>query len=363
MARKYEGVRKLPSGRFQARYEHPVTKVLHSAGTFASAADAKDARNFELAKIAHGGWVDPLGPKTTFEAWSQQWSELRRGGNTKTQSFLRSRLVPWWGERKIGDITPLDVQKWINLLIADGLSPATIGSLYSCFRQIMQSAVDHDLLVKTPCRNVTLPTQRRHQPTPVSVADLLALEELAPDRYRAMVHLGGWAGLRWQEAAALRWVNVDLENGLLRICEAVKVGGSVGPTKSDRERVVPIGTRAVEVLRAHRRDYGRTDLLFTTTGHKGVCKLLEYGNFRREVWLPLVRAAGLDPAPTWHDLRHSYATHMRRAGLDPQTLTDNMGHARMSFTADMYGWSRDDRRAETIAAIEAAMKIEMEEKA
>lgn len=350
------------TGRYQARY--PVQRVVNgevrtvqvSAGTFASARDAADARSLQIALLRNGGWVDPLGPKTTVLAWSLEWQKLRRGGNTKTQSFLRSRILPWWGERKLGDITPLDVQTWINLLVDDGLSPATISGLYATFKMMMQHAVDHDLLVKTPCRNITLPTLRRSEPVKLSVAQLRELEAAAPPRYAAMIHLSAWCGLRWQEAAALRWEHVvfgaEGEAGLLRIREAVKVAGGVGSTKSGKERLVPFGQATAEVLRAHRRDFGASELLFPST--RGT--VLDGGNFRKGVWAKMVE--DWSPRPTYHDLRHSHAAHMTRLGMDSVVLSDRLGHHKPSFTADRYGWRRDDYAAVSAALVEEAMRGE-----
>jgi integrase len=198
---------------------------------------------------------------------------------------------------------------------------------------------------------VKLPANKASKPTKITVAQLRALEAAAPPRFAAMIHLSAWAGLRWQEAAALRWGNVDLARGLLVVTEAIKQDRKVGATKNERTRVVHIAPETVEVLTAHRRDFGAGGLLF---GNR-FGRPLDYASFRRNVWKPLVGRCGLDPRPTYHDLRHSYAAHCVDAGLDPRALQEAMGHHSAGFTMSRYGWATDNAGSAVVAAVQAAM--------
>lgn len=359
------GIRELDSGKYQARYSvtvmvdgKPVTQQL-SAGTFTSLADAKDARSVQLAKIRTGSWINPLGPRTPVAEWAGQWAGLRREVAPNTASFLRHRIVPYWGMRRLGDIGPLDVQTWVNTLVADGLAPGSVRAVYACFKQIMGQAVDYDLLVKTPCRTIKLPPVGKTEVVPLSVSDLAYLEQMAPPRYTAMVHLAAWAGLRWQECAALRWDNVDLELGLLTISQAVKTDGTIGTTKNGKVRYIAIAPATVAALRRHRRDFGTTGLLFTTPRSR---THLNYPSFMTRVWRPLVKQCGIRPTG-FHSLRHAHAAHMIAQGMDWKVLSERLGHHAPSFTADRYGWARADHDAVSISAIEAAMLGEYDEQA
>lgn len=348
-----EGVRQLPNGRYQARYPvttNGVTKQV-SAGTFATISDAKDARAVAMVKLRNGGWVDPAGPKTLYATWAVQWEDLV-GGNTKTASFMRSRIVPWWGERRLGEITTIDVQRWVNLLEGDNLAPATVRALYATFRKTITDAVEYDVLAKAPSwRTIKLPAAMKIERSELSVEAIAKLEAAAPPRFRAMIHLAAWAGLRWQECAALQWDCVDLEAGVVHIRRAVKVDGTLGAPKNGKDRFVPLAAPTVEVLRQHRRDFGSADLLFPNAdGH-----LLDGGNFRSGVWRPLVKKAGLTGPLGFHQLRHAFAGHMNKIGMDIQTMSSHLGHHKPSFTADMYGWRRADHAAASREWIEKAM--------
>jgi integrase len=344
-----------PTGKYQARYTiiRDGRRSQVSAGTFHSLAEAKDALAAAQASYRAGvGWVDPSHRKLTVGQWADEWEELQRGRNTKTVSFLRARIRPQWQDWRLDAVTPAAVQKWVNAMADEDLSPATITAVYATFKRMLAKAVDYDLLAKSPCRTITLPPPRRTEIVPLTVEQIALLEQNAPARYRAMIHLAAWGGLRWGELAALRWEDVDLEAGVVHVQRGVTAERKIGPTKNGKDRLVTIAPTTVEVLRAHRRDFGGAEWVFTTGG-RGV--RLNYDGFRQRVWLPLVEQCGLDASVTFHKLRHAHAGHMVMQGMDWKVLADRLGHHAPSFTADVYGWRRPDHADVTTAAIEKAM--------
>jgi integrase len=351
-----EGIRQLNSGRYQARYTVTINGrvVQRSAGTFATLQDAKDARSLAIAQRKQGTWVDPTGPRMTVRAWSVKWQTLRNQHSVRTRSFLKMHILPVFGEQRLGDLTPVDVQDWVRSLERKGLSTATILPIYQLFKRMMSDAVDMDVLPKSPCRAIQTPKLRRSRPTALTVQQVRRLEACAPPRYAAMVHLSAWAGLRWQEAAALRWENVDLAAGLLNICEAIKSETKqIGLPKGNKTRLVPISPTTVARLQAHRRDFGDRELVFT--GRFG--QRLDYGSYRENVWYPMCERAGLTgPRPSTHDLRHFYATTMTEFGIDPKVLSETMGHYDAAFTMSRYGLPRADGATVLINAAERAMQ-------
>lgn len=351
MTRTPEGVRRLASGRYQARYA--VGSRMVSAGTYATIAEAKKARAAEMAKLDSGrGWVDPAHRKITVAEWAEQWYALRRAPNRKVRSFLDAQIVPRWGRLALKDVATIDVQQWINDLSAT-LSPATVRGLHATLRQMLGKAVDYDLLGVNPVRGIELPREAEPDVVPLSVEQMMAMEANAPVRFRAMIHLGCWAGLRWGELAALRWDDVDLEAGVITVSRSMgQCGTKIGPTKNGKTRRIPMTARTVEVLRAHRRDFGSTELLFTTARQS---RPLSGSNWRKSPWATIVK--GMTPTPTCHDMRHGFAAHMVRQGVDWKVLADLMGHHKPSFTMDRYGWVRQDRNDVAVAALERAMAL------
>lgn len=366
---RHEGIRQLPSGKWQARIPITTDGVTRqvSVGTFDRLADAKDARSLALAQRKQRTYVEKSKGHVKVEQWLQQWVSLRRIKPTGRLRTASRHIIGRWGTRSIADLEPVDVQHWVNNMVDAGLKPASVHGYYGVFRQMMEAAVDLDLIYRSPCRAITLPKLARSLPYPLTVEQVLALEDAlavphdvakgawkdtTPPRFDLMAHLAAWCGLRWGEVAALRWEHVDLGARMIVVQEAVKDGGKdIGLPKNGKSRAVPMSVATVERLSVLRRDRGGSGLLFPNR----VGKIQSYGNFRKFAWSPAVQQVGCVDA-TFHDLRHFYATTAVAAGVDSKVLSDAMGHALPSFTMDRYGVARHDAAAVLAAAVEAAMK-------
>ena len=354
-----EGVRRLhrpgdrkdkPTGRYQARHtairDGKATQI--SVGTFASKDDARDARALALAKLRTGQWVDPRGSRMTVKEWTEQWLTARPETSPWLRTILDSRIVPAWGTVRLEDITALGVQHWVNTMTTEGLSPRSVQAYFGALRTLLADAVVYGKLNSSPCadRAVKLPTLTRTEPVILSVEDMALLEKAAPARYKAMIGVACWTGLRWGELAGLRWQDVEWERSTLHVQQAAKRGGTFGLPKNGKKRRVPIDAEIIQALREHRRDFGdgANGLVFTNTRRAA----LRYENFRK-TWIKMVE--GLDPAPTFHDLRHAHAGHMVMQGMDWLVLSERLGHSSPAFTMSKYGWARYDKHDVTMQAL------------
>jgi integrase len=168
---------------------------------------------------------------------------------------------------------------------------------------------------------------------------VLTLADLITPRYRALVLLGGFGGLRWGEMAGLRRGRVDTLRSRVTVCEtATDVGGKITfglPKTKTSKRVVPLARGIMAEIELHLGEYvqpGADALLFTsTTGGP-----LYRGTFWPSVWKPAVKKAGLDGLRV-HDLRHTYVSLMIAAGANPKEVSTWAGHSSVAFTLDRYG--------------------------
>jgi integrase len=149
-----------------------------------------------------------------------------------------------------------------------------------------------------------------------TVTQVAALAQAIHPRFRALVLVAAYAGLRWGELVGLRVKRVDLLHQRITGAEqATEIDGHFtwGPPKTEAgRRTVTLPTMAAAALAEHLAAYGQRGpdgLVFTSTEGG----LLRRSNFNRRVWRPATRAVGLDGL-RFHDLRHTSATCRSRLG-------------------------------------------------
>jgi integrase len=193
------------------------------------------------------------------------------------------------------------------------------------------------MIARSPCRAVRLPKVEREEMRFLTPAEVARLAGVINSHYRALVLVGAYGGLRIGELAGLRRGRVDLLRGTVNVAEiVVEVRGQLhtGPPKTRAgRRTVGLPRAVVEELAVHMGPVGPADAYVFTAERGGV---LRTSNFRTKVWLPAVRAAGLEPLRP-HDLRHTAVALWIAAGANPKEVAVRAGHTSVSFTLDRYG--------------------------
>lgn len=330
--------------------------------TFRTRREAEAFQATERASRSRGGWVDPRRAETAFREVALTWLDSnpgKRGGAwARDESAIRLHLLPTLGERPIGSVTPPDVQSLVNRWVSAGLAPRTVRRQYGALRSVFNYAVSADLLTRSPCRSIKLPSVDPLS-RPVLTADTLALlAEAHPSEYRPMVHLGAVLGLRWGEVAGLRVGRLDFLARTLTVAEQRTRGrgGAMvdGPPKSAAGyRTLSVPALLMEVLSEHLAARGLTGAdadAHVVVGPTG--EPLEYSGWRRRVWLPACATAGVDGLG-FHDLRRADATALVAAGVDLKTAQTRMGHSDVRFTLAVYAQATteaDRSAAEAVGA-------------
>ena len=162
-----------------------------------------------------------------------------------------------------------------------------------------------------------------------TIDQVTAIADRVPPRFRALVLVAAFGGLRWGELAGLRRKRVDLEAGSVTVAEQLlEVNGafSVGPPKSAAgpPHGHPAGV-VVEALAEHLRRYtAKQPDAFVFLSSQG--KHLRRSNFNRRVWRPATRAAGVEGLRV-HDLRHTAGTLATAAGGSLREVMNRLGHS------------------------------------
>ncbi|MEV7131092.1 tyrosine-type recombinase/integrase [Streptomyces sp. NPDC093260] len=351
--RAFGRVRKLPSGRFQARYPGPDGILRPADRTFATSTDADRWLAKKRIEIEEGRWLDPADGQTTVRAWAARWlaavaPQLKHKTQASYRSLINSRINPVLGDRELSSLWPITVTEWVAAMRTEGLSASRIRQAYRVLSQIMASAVDNDLIGQTPCRGVRLPRMPQTEPHIVTPLEASRIVHHAEKPHDLLIALLAFAGLRVGEAFALRRSDVDLAGCFLLVDEnlAEANGALVFDTpKSHQKRLLRLAPSLAKRLGAYLDVLAGGDdaLLFTTPAGKP----LRYNQWRKAYFDPAVSAAGLmDVTP--HDLRASHGTWVAdRYGV--MTAAHRLGHSNASVTTRHYARpvaGRDDQVAE-----------------
>jgi integrase len=184
---------------------------------------------------------------------------------------------------------------------------------------------------------VKTPSTERRAIRILSVEEVEALADAFDPRYRVIVLLGAYAGLRFGEASALRTPHLRLLERRIEIFEgSSEVNGKlyVGPLKTkESRRVVTIPAFLADELGQHLGRCASPDLVFPASSGRP----LRRTNFGHRFWAPAVKAAGNSPAPTFHHLRHTAAALAIAEGAHPKAIQARLGHASITTTLNLYG--------------------------
>jgi len=219
-------------------------------------------------------------------------------------------------------------------------------------RVIYRRALQDGDVALNPCSNLRLPASRGRRDRIVSPEQAAALTRSAAPRRSCLVGLALYAGLRRGELMALRWDDVDLAAGVIRVERSwdAKSQVAVEPKSRAGRRRVPIAAALRDILAEHRmtadgdlvvgRDRGQTPFNDTSVAGRAF-----------KVW----RRAGLEPIGL-HEARHTFASLMIAAGVNARALTTYMGHSSVTVTYDRYGHLMPGNEDEAAALLDAYLE-------
>lgn len=355
-------VKKLPTGRWQARYRGPDGR--ERARNFDRKVDAERwLTQTEAAKL-RGEWVDPRLASQTFGSWAEEWLTTTVGLKPKTragyESLLRIHVLPGLGARSLGSLRQVDVKAWVARLEAGGLSPSRVRQAYRVVSAVMGAAVESGYVARTPCVGVKLPRLPQRDTAFLDAGQVDALAEAVPPAHRTLVYLLAYGGLRWGEAVALRRRRCDLLRGRVDIAESLaEIRGQLhfGPPKTHQRRVV--------ALPAFLRDLLAEQLAGRTADPEALVFVNEDGGpvrhaqFWRRVWQPALRTVGL-PHGTGgvriHDLRHTCVALLIAQGAHAKAIAEHLGHSNIQTTINVYGHLFPDEKDRVAVALDATWR-------
>ncbi|MEU0985907.1 tyrosine-type recombinase/integrase [Streptomyces sp. NPDC005953] len=355
--RTFGAVRKLPSGRYQARYPGPDGVMRPAPTTFATTRDADGWLAEKQTEIRRDEWVDPDAGAVSFEEYALRWVKERRLSATTDELYrrlLRLHILPTFGALDLDEITGPRVRSWRSERLDATGAETTVAKSYRLLKAILETACEDELIRRNPCRIRGAGKESATERPTASVAQVDALAGALGPRWRLMVYLGAYGPLRPEELAELRRKDVDLDALTVRIRQAapeLSTGQRAeGPTKSlAGKRLVVLPSFLRVELRRHLDWYAEKEpegLLFV--GERG--KPFRRTTFGRK-WRRARTTVGLPDGFRFYDLRHTGHTLATRSGA---TLKDTMVRAGQSTerAALIYQHSDHERQTEVAAGLD-----------
>jgi integrase len=235
-------------------------------------------------------------------------------------------------------------------MLGEGASPSTVRNALNPLQAIYRWLIEDEEVGANPTKDVQLPrvTGRRDRVAPPDEARRLI--DAVPEPERALWATAMYAGLRRGELRALRWADVDLASGVLRVERSwdSKEGAIEAKSEAGR-RTVPVTPLLRDLLDEHKLRTGGDgdDLVFGMRARHP----FDPSTVRRRARAAWRRAA-LSPI-TLHECRHTFASLMIDAGVNPKALSTFMGHTSIKITFDLYGHLMPGSEAEAAKLLHA----------
>ncbi|MFO0645865.1 MAG: tyrosine-type recombinase/integrase [Polyangiales bacterium] len=233
---------------------------------------------------------------------------------------FHAHLLSSFGSMRLDAITTEAVERYKAKKKQSGLTSKTINNHLAILRKCLATAKDWNLLAEVP----RMPTLKTNRPSfrylsESEERDLLAA--VPPSQLRSMILVALRTGLRFSELTALRWEDIDINQGLLAVQRSI-VEGHIGPTKNLRSRHIRLTREVLAVLQTTPKEH---PLVFHHNGAP-VHQQVAIKRLRR-----LSKRAGIEPS-TWHDLRHTFASRLVARGAPLPAVQQLLGHADIAMT-------------------------------
>lgn len=253
--------------------------------------------------------------------------------NRNYQYFVSVHLFPQFGDLQLRLITRDAVQLFLAAKLRTGLSWRTVKSMRTAFGTIMAAAEAAELIPSNPVRKTRFPRRGLiKQKAVIEPEKIRELLDALPEPSHSLAWVLVLTGLRIGELLAVRWRNVDLEHGVLRVTETVYDGHFDTPKTQRSQRSVPLGPVAIRILAARKPTVASPEALVFATRDGSP---LDRHNLSRRQLNATCKQLGL-VGVGWHWLRHANATLLDAVGTPLGTVQALLGHSSSEITREVY---------------------------
>lgn len=365
MARRGENIYLRKDGRYEGRYikgrkENGQVIQGYIYGRQYSEVKRKmlvlKARNMQAFKM------NPTFAKSDilFAEWAYYWLDvlskpyIKISTLTNYSRMMKKHLIPALGDIEVQALDMPVIQMFMDSLNKK-LSVSTVHSIFRLLNSILKEAVSRQILMINPCQLVRKPKFQQKPPRVLSLNEQKKIEKKAIETGHLEYLLCLYTGIRLGELCALRWGNIDFEEGLLSVRETIqRIPAQDGDTKtalhfdipktatSMRDIPMPYFISDILYQRKKEQKAREEDFMFSKT--KGRCMdprtvQIQFGRMMNELKISGVHI---------HTLRHTYATRCLEKNIGVETLCELLGHSSPQVTLKCYAHVTMENKKESV---------------
>jgi integrase len=282
------------------------------------------------------------------------WPLLKNSTRLSYDFFLDTYILPELGSMKLTKMRTIGLQDLFNSF-SPRLASKTIRNMHACLRTVLNQGKTWGIIRVNPAQGVRLPRKKARKP-PVLLAkqDIRSVIDALPEPTKSIVALMVVGSMRIGEVAALRWERIHPDR--IEIVERF-YEGEFDDTKTDAgRRSIPLDSHGIlkAVLEAtwQRSKYQEPDDLVFTNAKGGP---VNRRNLLRRHLKPTIKKLGLPATVDFRSFRTMHSSLMSSIGVRPEVTRDNMGHANVDVTQNVYNRTWWEERVEAVSLAAASV--------
>lgn len=379
-----KGITKRADGRYQGRFTFQGERyTLYDRDIKTLQKKMADTRY----EMEHGIYMDAknMTLDTFFQTWLSEIKENTVKENTLSvyQEIYKVHIAPMLGKMQVSGISKLMVQRLLNSMSKNGLSPNTLAKTKAILYSVFKEAMENRMISYNPCENITIKREKTERRVLSYEEQKKFLTAISGSRYEMLCILGLSTGLRIGELSGLRWSDIHFEEKTLSVERTYIYLHDVknhqmrdvfhSPKTKTSCRTIRLLDSTLELLKAHKEKQEQEkaalgdgwqpiedgeDLVFTTKNGKPVRglnvaeTLNHYIDQMNRKEAAEAAKEGREPVIferiTPHTLRHTFATRAFESGIPPKVVQQILGHSSLEMTMDLYTHVTEDVQAREI---------------
>ena len=360
-------------GRYTAGHDPTTGKPIYKNVLGKTQAEVKEklkraieeTRGLDIVKAGQytlGQWMD---------VWFENYAKLkvRPSSHQTYKGYINNHIKPYAGSIPLSKLTSLDLQKLYKMLLTEGridriesknqpkgLSAKTVRNINQIISSALNLAKEQKLLASNPADACALPRVEHKEMKTLPMEQLTSfLREAKETGVYEMYYIELATGLRRGELLGLKWQDIDMVNGTIRVQRQVaRINGEIveAPLKTKNSyRNVSIGPDAIEVLKEQKKKVGDSEYVFPSPNGGPISPDSVLNMLHR-----VLERAGL-PKIRFHDLRHTFATLALQNGVAIKTVSGMLGHFSAGFTLDTYAHVTTSAQREAANAMGGVLRL------